>query len=131
MKSFFVFCFLMIAGLGSQAHSPYLMASDKGPMMTFEKTTIHYGVIAKGSDPMRKFKFTNTGDSPLVIIDAQGSCGCTVPTFPKDAIEPGKTAVIEVRYDTNKVGAFNKQITIKSNIGADVLLHISGEVTEK
>ena len=57
-------------------------AQTAGPVMTFQTTTIDYGKIEKGSDKVRKFAFTNTGNEPLVIKSAKGSCGCTVPTYP-------------------------------------------------
>ncbi|TNE68072.1 MAG: DUF1573 domain-containing protein, partial [Bacteroidetes bacterium] len=86
-----------------------------GPVMTFETTTIDYGTIDKGSEPLRKFSFTNTGNEPLIIKTAKGSCGCTVPTYPKEPIMPGETNVIEVRYDTKRVGAFTKTVTLTTN----------------
>jgi hypothetical protein len=103
-----------------------------GPVMNFEKTEIDYGKIAKGSDPLRKFKFKNTGTEQLVIKNAQGSCGCTVPHFKKEPIAPGETSEIEVRYDTQRPGPFTKTITITSNEGDQArILTIKGEVYEK
>ena len=91
------------------------MAAQTGPSMQFENVTVDYGTIDKGSDPIRKFAFTNTGNEPLIIKNAKGSCGCTVPTYPKEPIMPGESNVIEVRYDTNRTGAFNKTITLTTN----------------
>ena len=103
-----------------------------GPVMTFEKTEINYGTIAQGSDPLRKFKFKNTGSAPLVINNARGSCGCTVPSYKKEPIMPGETSEIEVRYDTQRVGPFTKSVTIETNEGAQPrVLMISGTVNEK
>ncbi len=100
-----------------------------GAVMTFEVTTIDYGNIDKGGDPIRKFKFTNTGNEPLIIKTAKGSCGCTVPTYPKEPIMPGESNVIEVRYDTQRVGAFTKTVTLTTNETADShTLTIKGEV---
>ncbi|MCX6275492.1 MAG: DUF1573 domain-containing protein, partial [Bacteroidetes bacterium] len=62
-----------------------------------------------------EFKFKNTGKEPLVISNAKGSCGCTVPTWPKEPIMKGQTGVIKVHYDTKRVGAFTKTVTIESN----------------
>jgi hypothetical protein len=56
---------------------------QEGPEMTFEAETIDYGLIEQGSDPYRFFKFTNTGNEPLIITHAKGSCGCTVPSHPQ------------------------------------------------
>ena len=104
-------------------------AQAQGPAMTFDVTTVDYGTIDKGSEPLRKFAFTNTGSEPLIIKTAKGSCGCTVPTYPKEPIMPGETSVIEVRYDTNRIGKFNKTVTLTTNEEtATHQLTIKGEV---
>ncbi|MCB0529940.1 MAG: DUF1573 domain-containing protein [Saprospiraceae bacterium] len=104
-------------------------AQSTGAVMTFDVTTIDYGSIEKGSDPIRKFKFTNTGNEPLIIKTAKGSCGCTVPTYPKEPIMPGESNVIEVRYDTQRVGPFTKTVTLTTNESADThTLTIKGDV---
>lgn len=90
-------------------------ADGKAPQMKFTVTDLNYGEIKQGSDPNREFVFTNTGKSPLVISKAVGSCGCTVPTWPTEPILPGKKAAIKVRYDTQRVGAFTKTITLTTN----------------
>ena len=102
--------------------------------ISFESLTIDYGKIEKAADGHREFKFTNTGTAPLVIESAQGSCGCTVPTFPKEPIMPGASNVIKVKYDTNRVGQFTKNVTLTTN-DADaskktVVLTIKGEVKD-
>jgi hypothetical protein len=89
--------------------------ADKAPKMVFKQDTVDYGTIAQNSDPLRKFEFTNNGNAPLIITEAKGSCGCTVPTYPKKPIAPGESAAIEVRYDTNRVGDFRKSIRITTN----------------
>ncbi|MBL7782186.1 MAG: DUF1573 domain-containing protein [Bacteroidetes bacterium] len=103
--------------------------TTNGAVMTFDVTTIDYGTIEKGGDPIRKFKFTNTGNEPLIVKAAKGSCGCTVPTYPKEPIMPGESNVIEVRYDTQRVGAFTKTVTLTTNEASDThTLTIKGEV---
>ncbi len=103
--------------------------TTNGAVMTFNVTTIDYGTIEKGGDPIRKFGFTNTGNEPLIVKAAKGSCGCTVPTYPKEPIMPGETNVIEVRYDTQRVGAFTKTVTLTTNEESDThTLTIKGEV---
>jgi hypothetical protein len=103
--------------------------TTNGAVMTFDVTTIDYGNIEKGGDPIRKFKFTNTGNEPLIVKNAKGSCGCTVPTYPKEPIMPGESNVIEVRYDTQRVGAFTKTVTLTTNEASDThTLTIKGEV---
>jgi Protein of unknown function (DUF1573) len=87
----------------------------EGAGMVFENETIDYGTISKNADGKREFVFTNNGNKPLIITTAQGSCGCTVPTTPKDPIAPGAKGVIGVKYATDRVGAFTKTVTISSN----------------
>ncbi len=104
----------------------------EGPVMTFEQTEIDYGVIEQHSDPVRIFHFTNTGTEPLVIKHAKGSCGCTVPTYPKEPILPGEAGIIEVRYDTKRVGKFTKRVTLTTNEASSTrVLTIKGETFKK
>lgn len=86
-----------------------------GAGMVFVNETIDYGTIAHNSDGKREFVFTNNGTKPLIITNATGSCGCTVPTYPKEPIAPGAKAVIGVKYATDRVGAFTKTVTLTSN----------------
>lgn len=86
-----------------------------GPHLEWESTVIDYGEIKKGGDPLRKAVFTNTGTEPLIIKSARGSCGCTVPTWPKEPIMPGEKGVIEIRYDTQRVGPINKTVSVSTN----------------
>lgn len=99
--------------------------------MTFEETTIDYGTITKGSEGLRVFKFTNTGDQPLVISNVRSTCGCTVPKRPTDPILPGDTGEIEVKYNTKLVGPIRRTVTVYSNATEEVTpLKITGAVTE-
>ena len=103
-----------------------------GPKMTFETMVMDYGEIAKGSDPLRKFEFTNDGTEPLVIKSAKGSCGCTVPDYPKEPILPGATGAIDVRYDTQRIGQFTKTVTLTTNIDDQkIVLTIKGKVNQE
>ncbi|MBC7847345.1 MAG: DUF1573 domain-containing protein [Flavobacterium sp.] len=86
-----------------------------GAGMVYVTETIDYGTIAHNADGKREFVFTNNGNKPLIITNATGSCGCTVPTFPKEPIAPGAKAVIGVKYATDRIGAFTKTVTITSN----------------
>lgn len=85
------------------------------PVIKWEKTTIDFGTIEQAADGNREFVFTNVGKTPLVISNATGSCGCTVPVWPKEPIMPGQKASIKVHYDTNRVGQFTKTVTVVSN----------------
>jgi len=97
----------------------------------FKSETIDYGTIEKGSNGVRTFEFTNTGNEPLIISKVTSSCGCTIPKKPKDPILPGKTGEIEVKYDTNRVNPIRKTITVISNADRPtVALKIKGEVID-
>jgi hypothetical protein len=87
----------------------------EGAGIVFENETIDYGTIEHNSNGERKFVFTNNGNKPLIISNAQGSCGCTVPTTPKEPIAPGAKGEIGVKYATDRVGAFTKTVTVSSN----------------
>lgn len=97
--------------------------------MTFESLSVDYGTIEFGGEPLRVVTFTNTGTEPLVIKNARGSCGCTVPTWDKNPIAPGQSSTLEVRYDTKRPGPINKSITITTNEGPDNhILQVIGTV---
>lgn len=102
----------------------------EGAGMVFENEVIDYGTIPHNADGKREFVFTNNGNKPLIITNATGSCGCTVPTYPKEPIAPGAKAVIGVKYATDRVGAFTKTVTITSNAEgqASKVLTIKGNV---
>ena len=88
----------------------------EGAGMVFESETIDYGSVAANSDGKREFVFTNNGNKPLIITNATGSCGCTVPSYSKEPIAPGAKGVIGVKYDTSRAGQpFTKTVTITSN----------------
>ncbi len=97
----------------------------------FKSETIDYGTIEKGSNGVRTFEFTNTGNEPLIISKVTSSCGCTIPKKPEDPILPGKTGEIEVKYDTNRVNPIRKTITVISNAETPTIaLKIKGEVID-
>ena len=101
----------------------------QGAGIVFESETVDYGTIARNSDGKREFVFTNNGTSPLIITNATGSCGCTVPTWPKEPIAPGAKAVIGVKYATDRVGPFSKTVTLTTNaVEPTKVLTIKGNV---
>ncbi len=89
--------------------------NPNAPKFKFENEVMDYGTIAHNADGNREFKFTNVGKEPLIISNAVGSCGCTTPVWPKEPIKPGASAVIKVHYATERVGAFEKTVTLTSN----------------
>lgn len=85
-------------------------------VMTFENTSYDFGSIVTGAKVQHEFKFTNTGAAPLIIHDANSSCGCTIPQIPMEPIAPGETSSILVKYDsTGKIGSQTKTVTIQTN----------------
>lgn len=92
-------------------------AVSNAPVMTFDRTIHDFGTIQEGERVETLFTFTNTGKSDLVIVDARGSCGCTVPEYPKNTpIAPGATGQIRVSFDSsNKPNLQQKTVTISAN----------------
>ena len=104
---------------GTSAPATTLKADD----MAFTEMTHDFGNILEGPDATCKFTFVNKGNEPMVIQKAQASCGCTVPTYSKDPIAPGKEGTIDVAYHTGgkPAGGFQKTITVTSNAGIKIL----------
>jgi len=128
-KLFFSFAFLLVAIVSVNAQNTAVQAGAK---IEFSKETHDYGNIKYDGEPYCTFEFKNTGDQPLIISNAKGSCGCTVPEWPKEPIAPGAKGSIRVKYDTKRPGPINKSVTINSNAvnveGGISVLRIKGEV---
>lgn len=101
-----------------------------GPQIEVLNATIDYGTIDQDSEPYRIFKVKNTGTEPLLITNARGSCGCTVPERSDwtPPIAPGETRDLRVRYDTHRIGQFRKRVTLTTNAGDPTVLTIKGTV---
>lgn len=100
----------------------------------FDKTTYSFGSFKETEKVSCKFKFTNTGNGPLVIHQAIATCGCTVPKYPKEPIKPGESGEITVTYNgAGKFqGYFRKSITIRTNAKNEVIrLYIEGDMIAK
>lgn len=106
-----------------------------GPLIKFLDTTHDFGNVKEAAGAVtHEFRFTNTGDAPLVILSVTTSCGCTKPTFPKEPVEPGDTSVVRITYNpAGRPGEFDKNITVKSNSSSasKTRLKISGVVLPK
>jgi len=105
------------------------MAFDK----TFDGITAHdFGSIVFGANGKVDFTYTNQGTKPLITTDVKSSCGCTVPTWTKEPIEPGKQGTITIVYNTKLPGVFNKTIVVYSNANnSPVRLEIRGKVNSQ
>lgn len=124
MKRFIAF-FALIVGLSVFAG----FRAEQQPEFKFEKETNDFGKIAQGKPVSYDFKFTNTGEAPLILTAVEPSCGCTVAKFTKIPIKKGETGTISVTYNAAAPGSFNKALTVKSNAKTPVkYLYIKGEV---
>lgn len=96
----------------------------------FEQMEYNYGTIKQGDKVDYEFVFTNVGKEPLIISSANGSCGCTVPEWPKEPIKKGEKGRIKVTFNSaGKQGMQDKTVTINSNAATNpVVLHIKGNV---
>ena len=110
--------------------APILSETRTKTNVKFAEVNHNFGKIQQDTKNTKIFTFTNTGSEPLIIENAVGSCGCTVPKFPKEPIKPGATGKIEVVYSPGKQeGAQTKTVTITANTNPiSTTLNISAEV---
>jgi hypothetical protein len=131
-KVIFALSITVLATLASKAQEKTTTppAPTSNAEITFDTESHDFGQIEYAGNGTYEFKFRNTGKEPLIISDAKGSCGCTVPTYPKNVpIMPGKMEVIKVTYDTKRPGNFTKTVTVTSNAKTPTkVLTIKGKV---
>ena len=133
MKKITLFVSMLLvsaSGVFAQATEPVIIEDNpNAPEISFDKLVHDYGTVAFGGDGVCTFKFTNTGKEPLILQQPQSSCGCTVPTWPKEPVLPGASSEIQVTYNTKKAGPISKTVTVRSNAKTNtVVLRISGTV---
>src|SRR5690554_1222442 len=131
MKNLFLsFAVVVLSSITAFSQEAKQVAS--GPQISVDKEVYDYGTIKKGANGTGEFTITNTGNAPLIISRAKGSCGCTVPEWPKEPIMPGASSVMSVRYDTKRVGPINKSVTVSSNAtnGETKVVRIKGTVID-
>ncbi|MFC4722296.1 DUF1573 domain-containing protein [Geojedonia litorea] len=127
-QTLFVICLFV----SSISFAQNAKAAEKAGVFSFESEEIDYGTINQNDNGVKTFKFTNTGNAPIVITQVKTSCGCTVPTYSKTPILAGEAGEIEVKYDTNRIGAFTKTITIVSNASEpSKIIKIKGNILKK
>jgi Protein of unknown function (DUF1573) len=91
-------------------------SSAKTTEMVFNKKEHDFGTITQGDKVNYTYTFKNTGTNDLIIASATGSCGCTVPEYPKEPIKPGKSGKMKVSFDsTGKTGQQSKTVTVRAN----------------
>ena len=110
-----LFSLLLMLVASSGANLAIAQEVTDGAKIEFEKEVHDYGTVEYDGNGQCTFVFKNTGNAPLIISNAKGSCGCTVPSWPKEPIAPGAEGKITVKYDTKRPGAINKSVTITSN----------------
>jgi hypothetical protein len=113
--------------------APPVVAGGKTTSVKFDETSYDWGTVAEGEKMTHIFKFKNTGTNDMIISDAHGSCGCTVPEWPKEPIKPGKSSQIKVIFDSKgKPGDQSKSVTVTANTEpTNMVLMIKGKVTPK
>lgn len=129
-----LFCLLFsLTTLSAQSDPTSNIPKGLTTEISFEQSDFNFGTIQAGERVKNVFEFTNTGDEPLIISNAKGSCGCTVPEWPKHPIAPGESSYLLVVFDSkNKKGNQAKRVTIVANTDpAMSFLNIRGTITEK
>lgn len=127
-------CTTQGAAEGDEEHIEYAAYVDNPTEMSFEHMRHDFGTVKEGERVKHTFKFKNTGDQDLILIDVNASCGCTVAEdWPKHPIAPGKTGTIKVVFDSrNRVGKVDKRLRIEANTLPSVSsLTLTGSVTPK
>ena len=102
--------------------------AQKG-VLKFAQETHDFGKVEQGKPVTYVFEFKNTGADPVVINDAQASCGCTKPSWTREPVMPGKTGSVSATFNAAAAGPFNKSVTVTSNAEAgQTVLYLKGEV---
>lgn len=103
--------------------------TTQAPTIEFKNVEHNFNKVEYKGNATCTFEFKNTGKVPLILTSVSASCGCTTPEWPKEPIMPGKTGVIKVTYDSQRVGPINKLVYVYSNATQNlVTLKITGEI---
>lgn len=131
MKKLLFLPILALSVLTASAQAPTTSGVDRpnGPVMKFNVLEHNFGTIKQGESVTYEFKFKNSGKEPLIINTAVGSCGCTVPEYPKEPIKPNGSGVIKVTFNSaGKSGPQDKTVTLTYDTDKTVVLHMKGTV---
>jgi hypothetical protein len=124
-----LFFFAALAVSKGQPPVTSVIQSTNGPVLTFDELEFDFGTITQGDTATHVFKFKNTGNEPLIISEAHGSCGCTQPIFPKEPIKPNGTGVMKVSFNSaGKLGVQDKMVTVTYGDGLQAFVHMKGTV---
>ena len=107
------------------------LASTDVAVAVVDNLVFDFGKIKQGVPATHEFSFVNKGKVPMIITNAQPSCGCTIPSWTKDPIPPGGSGYVKATYNAASVGAFDKSVTVTANVETGtVMLRIRGEVVQ-
>lgn len=124
-----IFGLLLFLAAGMATSVQAQESGDVASSIKWGDTTFDFGKIPQGKPVTTEFEFTNSSMVPLIINEVQSSCGCTVPSYPKEPILPGKTGTIVVTFNAAATGPFSKSILVKTNATEGYAsLVIKGEV---
>jgi hypothetical protein len=112
----------------------YAQFLDSPTQITYEEMEYNFGEVKEGELVKHTFKFTNTGDNPLILLSVKATCGCTVPeNWPQHPIMPGEGGEISVVFNSNdRIGAAQKSIRVEANTAPKSVtaVKITGTVVE-
>jgi hypothetical protein len=114
----------------SATASDHQAGKDTQPQFSFETEAHDFGKITQGEKVTYSFRFKNTGGSDLIISEAHGSCGCTVPQYPRGPISPGSAASVDITFDSDgKSGKIEKSVSLSANTSPNTkILKITAQV---
>jgi hypothetical protein len=134
MKKLFCFIFILLTAAGLNAQTTAVNPAN-GSRLQFTEKGFDFGTIDEGIKVSHDFEISNTGDSNLLLINVQASCGCTVPTWPRQPIKPGEKSKITVVYNSARRAGetFHQSITVTTNMKKDnvFIFYIKGKVAYK
>jgi len=131
-KSAFIPVLILIAMTWTACNQGSGKGSGGDASIEFDTISHNFGAVEFDGDAEVEFVFINTGKAPLLVSHVKSTCGCTVPTWSKEPVNPGKKGRIIVSFDTHRIGAFNKSIYVYSNASNGVQrLSISGKVNRR
>jgi len=131
MKRIAILCFIMIAGIQYLAAQgqPVQAATPAEKTYAWNETTHDFGLIKQNDPTVVTFTVKNSGTNPLIITNARSSCGCTVAEFTKEPIKPNETGIVKATYNSARVGAFTKTVTVTfDGMATPDVLTIKGNV---
>jgi len=112
-KIVFISGFIAAVALGVSGNAN--AQTTPGPKLTYATSVVDYGEVEYAGNGERTWKFRNDGNQPLMITHAKGSCGCTIPEYPKEPIMPGQEGLIRIKYDTKRSGPIARTVSLTTN----------------